>query len=357
MKSNHFALIMAGGQGTRFWPWSSAARPKQFLPVIGDTPLLTQTWHRLAHFIATDHIFVIADQKYLPAIRECLPEMKETNFLAEPAPRNTAPALILANIRLSRIDPDANLLVLPADHFVDREEEFARQLQAALDYAENRCLITAGIKPDSPHTGYGYIQFDAKRKERSGDADFHPVLCFKEKPTRAAAQSYLRRKNFFWNSGMFIYKLRFFKEFLQTYADYYFQQYLRLEKTFNQQARFAEIFRAIKPESIDYALMEKIKEVWMVPARFIWNDVGSWSSVYEMNAKDASGNVRRGRPILIDTEKSLVFSTTDKPLAVIGLREVAVIHTADGILVADIKELQQVKKVIRRLLGGDAKDG
>lgn len=349
MKNNHFALIMAGGQGTRFWPWSTAEKPKQFLTVVGEQPLVTQTYRRLLKFIAKKNIFVIADGKYLPAVRECLPGFSKSNFIAEPAPRNTAPALIQANVVLSKINADARLLVVPADHYITEESRFARQLTAALEYAQNRCVITAGIQPSAPHTGYGYIQFSENKASKKVHPNFYPIVQFREKPDRATATRYLKKGNFFWNSGMFVYKLAFFKEFLKIYAPYYYAQYEKLEKNAGNARLFAKTYKAIKPESIDYALMEKLKETVMFKADFSWNDVGSWSSVYEMNKKNLEKNVCRGRAIAIDTRNSLLFSNTDKPLAVIGLDKIAVVNTENGILIAPLSQLQQVKKVIERL--------
>jgi mannose-1-phosphate guanylyltransferase len=348
MQKNHFALIMAGGQGTRFWPWSTAEKPKQFLAVIGKQPLITQTYRRLRKFIPAANIFVIADRKYLAAVRECLPGFSPHNFIAEPAPRNTAPALIQANIRLSRIDPGANLLVVPADHYIADEKTFARQLAAALDYAENRCVVTAGIKPSEPHTGYGYIHFTESKHK----GQYYPIKQFKEKPDHKTATEYLEKGTYYWNSGMFIYKMEFFKEFLKKYAPYYGKQYDKLARSYGQPEQFAKIYKAITPESIDYVLMEKLQEAVMFKAEFSWNDVGSWSSVYEMNEKDAQGNVSRGQAIAIDARNSLIFSCEKKPLAVIGLERVAVIDTGNGILVAPIDKLQQVKRVIDILKKG-----
>jgi mannose-1-phosphate guanylyltransferase len=345
MKNNHFALIMAGGQGTRFWPWSTAEKPKQFLTVVGDQPLITQTYRRLLKFIGKKNIFVIADNKYRPAVRECLPGFPKSNFIAEPAPRNTAPALMQANVVLSKINPEASLLVVPADHYIADEKLFAKQLTNALAYAQNRCVITAGIKPSEPHTGYGYIQFS----EKNDCHGFHQIVEFKEKPDTQTAAKYLKKGNYYWNSGMFVYKLAFFKEFLKNYSPYYHMQYNKLEKTAGNAKLFAKTYKNIKPESIDYALMEKLKEAVMFKAIFAWNDVGSWSSVYEMNEKNGQKNVCRGRTIALDTRNSLLFSNINKPMAVIGLDKIAVINTENGILIAPISQLQQVKKVIELL--------
>ena len=349
MKNNHFALIMAGGQGTRFWPWSTAEKPKQFLSVVGSEPLLTQTYKRLQKFIHKNNIFIIADGKYLKNVKECLPGFSNANYIAEPAPRNTAPALIQANIVLSRLDPQANVLVVPADHFIPDEDIFSRQMTAALDYARNRCIITAGIKPSEPHTGYGYIQFAGKKAAKTGSADFHNIIQFKEKPDLKTANTYIKNGNYFWNSGMFVYKLAYFKEFFKHYSSYYYKQYTALERAGKNTASFARVYKAIKPESIDYALMEKLRETVMFKAGFSWNDVGSWSSVYDMNEKDRQKNVCRGKIIAIDTKNSLLFSDQRKPLAVIGLDQLAVINTENGILIAPLSRLQQVKQVIEKL--------
>ncbi|MEI6614620.1 MAG: sugar phosphate nucleotidyltransferase, partial [Chrysiogenales bacterium] len=322
----------------------------QFLSVVGGEPLLTQTYKRLQKFINKKNIFIIADGKYLRNVRECLPGFSNANFISEPAPRNTAPALIQANIFLSRINPQANLLVVPADHFIPNEQIFARQMTAALDYTQNRYVITAGIKPSEPHTGYGYIQFAEKKAAKINCGDFHDVIQFKEKPDRKTALHYIKKGNYFWNSGMFVYKLAYFKEFFKQYAPYYYQQYEALEQVGKNNVNFAKVYKAIRPESIDYALMEKLKETVMFKADFSWNDVGSWSSVYEMNKKDKQKNVCRGRIIAIDTKNSLLFSDQSKPLAVIGLDQVAVINTANGILVTPISQLQQVKQVIQILI-------
>lgn len=349
MKNNHFALIMAGGQGTRFWPWSTAEKPKQFLSVVGEEPLLTQTYKRLKKFINKKNIFIIADGKYLKNVQECLLGFPTANFIAEPAPRNTAPALIQANICLSQINPHANLLVVPADHFIADENIFAAQLTAALEYSKNYCIVTAGIKPTEAHTGYGYIKFAKKRLPTKGCSDFYDIIQFKEKPDKKTAVNYLKKGNYYWNSGMFVYKLTCFKKFLKKYAPYYYRQHELLERAVGNTKHFANIYKAIKPESIDYALMEKLKETVMFKAEFSWNDVGSWSSVYDMNKKNKQKNVCRGPIIAIDTHQSLLFSDQSKPLAVIGLDQVAVINTENGILVAPLSQLQQVKQIIQIL--------
>ncbi|MCP5048009.1 MAG: mannose-1-phosphate guanylyltransferase [bacterium] len=350
MKNKHFGLIMAGGQGTRFWPWSTEHMPKQFLNIVGKEPLITQTYNRLKHFIPTENIFIVADIKYLGLIMDAIPGFKQSNFVTEPMSRNTAPCLILANIRLSRIDEEANVLVVPADHYIPDTSIFAQQMQDALDYADNRCIITSGIKPTEPHTGYGYLHFEQGTSGQSGNTSFYKLMEFKEKPEQEVARQYLADGNYYWNSGIFIYKVRHFKEFLGEYSPYYFIQYNELAKVYHHKLSLYEMFSEIKPDSIDYALMEKVQEIEMFKASFEWNDVGAWSSVYELKRKDSFGNATdRKKNIFIDSENSMIFSTEDKPVAAIGLDNIAVINTANGVLVADMNKLQQVKEAIQRL--------
>ena len=336
---------MAGGQGTRFWPWSTEEKPKQFLEVIGGQSLLTQTYHRLTKLILPENIYVVAASRYRNAVRKCLPDFSGKNFIAEPVPRNTAPALILANIRLSQISEDINLLVTPADHYIQDERIFSRQAKDALACADTRCIITAGVKPTSPHTGYGYIQFNRRKYRVLQNEKFFRVEGFKEKPDEKTARTYIEKGNCFWNSGLFVYKLRFFKEFILAHSPYFGGCYQRLESFRKNEKRFTSIFASIRPESIDYALMEKMDEARMFEARFGWNDVGSWSSVYEINKKNREGNVIKGNTVVVNTSGSLVFSITDKPMAVVGLRDMAIIQTDSGLLVSQMRETQKVKQV------------
>jgi mannose-1-phosphate guanylyltransferase len=349
MKKNTFGLIMAGGQGTRFWPYSTEEVPKQFLNIVGQKPLILQTYNRLKAFIRPDNIYIVADKKYLELTRKSIPEFPVSNFIAEPSPKNTAPCLILANIVLSRIDENANMLVVPADHYIPDTDMFKTQMVDALEFADQRWMITSGIKPNVAHIGYGYINFNLSRSVQLNQTRFFDVEAFKEKPKLPLARKYVSQGNYYWNSGMFVYKLKFFKEFLEEYALDYSRVYNELEKSFHQPGKFRNVFNAIRPDSIDFVLMEKIKEVRMFQAAFSWSDVGAWSSVYELNPKDNLGNVKIGSHVAIGSHNCLLFSTEDKPIAAIGIDNLVVINTRNGILVAPMDQLQQVKKVIGRL--------
>lgn len=354
MKKNYFGVILGGGQGTRFWPYSTKSKPKQFLRILAQESLISQTFERLKVLIDPKNIFIVADRKYLKLIKESIAGFSESNFIEEPVPRNTAPSLILANIFLSRLNSDANIIVVPADHYIPEYKLFADQMRAALAFADNKCIITAGIKPTMPHTGYGYIRFNRNGFSRLDRINFFEVFSFKEKPRLDLAERYIREGNYYWNSGMFIYKLKFFKKFLEKYAPYYYEKYLELEYNFENKKKFIAVFRKIKPDSIDFALMQKVKEIFMYIARFKWSDVGAWSSVYELNKKDKNGNVNicqgdKRNNILLDSKESLLFSIDNKPVALIGVDKLAVINTKNGILVANIEKLQKVKNILELL--------
>jgi len=349
MKNKNFALIMAGGQGTRFWPYSTSGFPKQFLKIIGNETLILQTFKRLEKIVPKENIFIVANNRYLSLIKDTLPNFQISNFIDEPVARNTAPCLIMSNIFLSRIDKDASVLVVPADHYIPDTDTFARQMQDAYKFSKEKNIITFGIRPDSPHTGYGYIKYNSD-KVLIDETEFYSAEEFKEKPDKKTAEEYIGEGNYLWNSGMFVYKLQNFKEFLKLYADYYYDKYLELEKSFENKDEFYNIFTGLRPDSIDYALMEKVKEMKISPAKFIWNDVGSWSSVYDLENKDEHGNVRIGKTAFIDTKNSMVFSTEEKPVAVIGLKDVVIVNTQHGIIVSHKNHLQQVKDAKIKLL-------
>lgn len=349
IKNNHIALIMAGGQGTRFWPMSSARTPKQFLSITSEKSLILETFDRLSTFIDPDQIFIVADGEYEPLIRQALPLFRPENLIAEPAPRNTAPCLIFANIFLSRRYENANVLVVPADHYIPNTEVFGRQMNDALNYADNRCVITAGIKPLSAHTGYGYIEFDKSQSDSTGLTRFHPVLAFHEKPDQERAMSYLKGGRHCWNGGMFVYNIHHFRDFLRQYAPDYFQHMRTLEQCWDEPAQVKDGFAQFKSEAIDRVLMEKMKEARMFGAEFDWNDVGSWSSIYELASKDSEENSIRGEGLSVNSRKSMIVNELKIPVALVGVDGISVIAGRDGILVTRTDRAQDVKEVPGRL--------
>lgn len=338
---------MAGGQGTRFWPYSTPEMPKQFLNIVGDEALIKQTYDRLSNFLSGDDIYIVADEKYRELTIKSVPDFKDENYIAEPSPKNTAPCLILANIVLSKNrDENSNVIVVPADHYIPDNAIFSKEMKNALLMADQKFIITSGVKPDSPHTGYGYIKFNPDRSSNMNGTVFYDVDEFEEKPSQKVAKQYIKAGNYFWNSGMFIYKLKHFKEFLKIYALDYYREYENLEKNYGNPDKFIAVYNGIKQDSIDYVLMEKVKEVKMFGAGFEWNDVGSWSSVSQLNKKDKNGNVDIGNNVIVNSENSMIYSNLEKPVALIGLDNVVVINTKTGILVSRTDELQSVKEVV-----------
>lgn len=340
---------MAGGQGTRFWPCSTPELPKQFLSISGNEPLIKQTFDRLSGFLSTEDIYIIADKKYQDLTFNALPELKKGNYIVEPSPRNTAPCLIMANIVLGSYGIDSNILVVPADHFIPDDDIFHREMEAALKMADEPFIVTSGIKPDSPHTGYGYINF---KKDSFLDVDginFYDVLSFEEKPDAKKAEKYVDAGNYYWNSGMFIYKIKNFRDLMEKYSPEYFQYYLELEKCSDDRTKFNKVYNNIIPDSIDYVLMEKVKEVKMFGAGFGWNDLGSWSSVYDLLPKDSNGNSGDENSIFMDSSGSMVYSDSNSPVSLIGMEDTVVVISENGILVSKRGKLQKVKEIVNVL--------
>ena len=351
----HVALIMAGGQGTRFWPMSSEKRPKQFLAITSDKPLILETFERLRRIVSPEHIFIVADGRYADQISQALPDFPLANLIAEPQPRNTAPCLIYANIFLSRRYENANLVVVPADHHIPDSDSFARQMKDALDYADQRCVITAGIKPLYAHTGYGYIEADESLGDSHGLTRFQPVRTFHEKPDHQRALTYINSGRHYWNGGMFIYNIHHFRDFIREYAPEYFQHMRTIEQCWEDAQEVKTAFGLFKAEAIDRVLMEKMTEARMFKADFAWNDVGSWSSIYELADKDGDGNCRRGEGLLVNAHKSMIVNELHIPLALVGVDGLSVVATADGILVTRTDRAQEVKEVPGRLEKGVAR--
>ncbi len=349
--NNHVALIMAGGQGTRFWPMSSEKKPKQFLAITSEKSLILETFERLKRIVSPEHIYIVADERYAPLISQALLEFKPENLIAEPSARNTAPCLIYANIFLSHRYENANVIVVPADHHIPDSENFGRQMEDALGYADNRCVITAGIKPLYAHTGYGYIEFDESQGDSTGLTRFHPVSAFHEKPDQNRATAYITAGRHYWNGGIFIYNIHHFRDFIRQYAPEYFQHMRTLEQCWDKIDDVRTGFARFKAEAIDRVLMEKMNEACLFKADFSWNDVGSWSSIYELAEKDDEGNSLRGQGLMINSRNSMLVNQEQIPVALVGVDGLSVIVTADGILITRTDRSQDVKEIPGRLSG------
>jgi mannose-1-phosphate guanylyltransferase len=342
---------MAGGSGTRFWPLSRKSRPKQFLPIATQKSMIEETVERLRPLLPPEAIYTISDRAQTAAIRKLVPGLPAENVLVEPMAKNTAASLILATARIYLQNPKAVVAALPADHLIAKPDVFIKKLRAAAAAAaRDEVIVTFGIPPTFPATGFGYIHFSGSRRRRFANEAFYPVLRFKEKPDVEQAKNYLKQGRHCWNSGMFIWRVDVFARKLEKYAPDFFSYWKRilagLEK--NDEADIAAVFREIPATSIDYALMEKAEGVLMTKGDFGWSDVGSWVSLADIWPKDGSENALRGEGVFLDSRNCLVYSP-HRLTAVVGLQDVIIVDSKDALLVCAKKSDQKVKDVIDAL--------
>ncbi|MCL5429753.1 MAG: sugar phosphate nucleotidyltransferase [Chloroflexi bacterium] len=354
MTDNYYAVIMAGGGGTRLWPLSRQSRPKQMLQLIDDHTLFQIAVHRLESLFPPERILVVTNQEHSIELCKQAPELLEENFLLEPQPRGTAPAIGLAAAFLHRRAPDAVMAVLTADHYIGNEAEFRSHLLAAKELALKDHLVTLGIDPTYAATQYGYIQMGESLGE-TGGYPAYKVQRFKEKPDAVEAQKMLEAGFYAWNSGMFIWKVeRIWAEF----AHHMKKLHAALEKISQAwgQPDFEKVrnyeWPRIAAQTIDYGIMEHAKEVAVIPAKGMeWNDVGSWSSLFEVLGVDSSGNlVRHEKHLDFDSRNSLVHSNgQDRMIVTVGIQDLVVVDTGDVLLICSKERSQDLRKVIERL--------
>ncbi len=349
-----YALIMAGGVGSRFWPSSRRNKPKQFLNLIGDQSLLQQTVDRIKPIIPEERILVITNAEYSDLVQKQLPNVPQENIIGEPIGRNTGPCIAFASKIIYEKDPQASLVVLPSDHYVNDNDTYRKVIEAGIEKASSgQNLLTIGIKPFRPETGYGYIQFEESDAEKSNFFSVHPVKTFAEKPDLQTAARFLESGDFLWNSGMFVWRVEsILSEFEKHQPDIY--QACTKVKT-GSEPELKEFYDNSLSISIDYGIMEKSDSVYVIPADFGWSDVGSWMSLYEISEKDEDGNViDADTTALYETNNCYIQSKNDRIVSVVGLQGVAVIDTHDALLVCRLDASQQVKNVYESLKNGKA---
>jgi mannose-1-phosphate guanylyltransferase/mannose-6-phosphate isomerase len=355
LKNHLYPVIMAGGSGTRFWPLSRQLFPKQLLRIIGDETLIQQTMRRVVSGAAPDRVMISTNPAQAESIRVQLSEWKDAlkdNFVLEPEGRNTAPAIALVALELVRRDPDAVMLVVPADHIVKGQRDFDAAVSLASSLAIQGLLVTFGIEPIRPETGYGYIKPDRKRVlARQGKLKGHPVGRFVEKPNAAKAAQYLKAGDYYWNSGMFVWRAATILQEIQRYQPALSRGIETIGSLIEQgisRAAIDEEYRKLPSVSIDTGVMEKSMKAAVVPVTFRWSDVGSWGSLDEVAAKDKSGNVVGGRVVDIDSQRSIIYGDR-RVVATIGLTDMVVVDTPDATLVCPKSRAQDVKKVVEIL--------
>ena len=343
-----YAVIMAGGIGSRFWPQSRKARPKQFVDVFGDGTLIQNTLGRLQGLVPPERCLVVTHERYVPQVRQQLPAIPSENILAEPISRNTAPCIAYAASVLHARDPEATMLVLPADHLIRNVKRFQETLAVAIEQAQQPgALVTLGILPTHPETGYGYIQFERPVDFDVEDLHAFPVRTFAEKPDEETAERFIDSGDFLWNSGMFIWRADTILDQMQRHLPDVCTAFSGIDDAADDAAVRAA-YEASPRISIDYGVMERADTVFVVPSSFGWSDVGDWRAVYEASKKDALGNALHNHVILHDSSRCLVQADS-RLVVLVGIHDTVVVDTEDALLICHRDSTQQVKNVVEYL--------
>lgn len=354
--SKVYAVVLAGGVGTRFWPISRELHPKQLLKIGGEVSLIQQTIVRIQSLIGTDHIAIVTNTRHHEGIRQELGLMqdtkspfKEVQFYLEPEGKNTAPAIGLAALYLQHKDPEATMLILTADHIIKDKEEFLKNVLEAVEIAELGHLVTFGIVPTHPETGFGYIKFLEQPSSRVRKG--FRVEKFVEKPDLSLAEEYLAKGGYYWNGGIFAWKARVILKEIEAYLPDLHKNLLEIKRGIgraDEREIIKSVYEKIDPISIDYGVLEKSKNGVMLPATMGWTDVGSWSALDEVLPKDQNNNIISGNVVDIDSMNSIIYG--DKRLiATIGLKDMVVVDTPDATLVCHKNNSQDVKKVVEEI--------
>lgn len=345
---NIYAVIMAGGVGSRFWPRSKKALPKQLIKIFGDHTMIQATVNRIDDLIDRKRIFIITNELQAPEVKNQLKDIPEENIIVEPFGRNTAAAIGLASVIIKAKDPEAVTIVLPADHIINEEEIFRNTLHNAAMFAyEKKALVTIGIHPTRPETGYGYIQIDDKKVQDN----IYKVLTFAEKPNYATAVRFLESGDFLWNSGMFIWRVDTILEEIRTYMPDLYEGLLEIGKHLDKKDFhdvLVKTYGQMKKISVDYGIMEKSTKVYLTKGFFTWSDVGSWEEVYQLSEKDSNGNAVTGKVYTDGVIDSYIYSP-DKFTAVIGVDNLIIINHDDTLLVCRRDKAQDVKNIVEYL--------
>ncbi|MFO0598418.1 MAG: mannose-1-phosphate guanylyltransferase [Myxococcaceae bacterium] len=342
-----FTVIMAGGSGTRFWPLSRSNRPKQFLALTGGQSMIAETMKRMSAASTPARTSVVCGQKHAALVKKALPKLPKANVVVEPEARNTAPAIALACAHVAHSNPQGVVVVVPSDQHVADVPAFQRAVEEAVRVARTGSIVTLGITPTRPDTGYGYIKVgDAL------DGEAKKVAAFAEKPNLETAQGYLAAGNYLWNAGIFVFRV---DVMLAAFSQLMPELYAALGPirsawgTKKAQAALKKHFKQMPATSIDYGVAEKASNIAVVPASCGWSDVGSFNALPDVRAKDTQGNVTEGLAFVIDTSGSVVLAQKSRPVAVVGMKDVVVVDAGDAILVLPKDKSQDVRKVVEAL--------
>ena len=347
---NYYAILMAGGVGSRFWPVSTQDFPKQFHDMLGtgDT-LIQKTFHRLAKLIPEENIFILTNERYNDLVFEQLPNITKRQVVLEPAMRNTAPCILYASLKIQKENEDAVMIVAPSDHWIEDEQAFSDNVKTAFDYCEsNSALMTLGITPTFPNTGYGYIEYD-----KSATTEIKSVNQFREKPDYETAKSFISQGNFLWNAGIFMWSAKTVVAAFKNNQPKLYELFEKGYSVYNTEFEddfIKENYEKAENISVDYALMEKSDNVYVIPATFDWNDLGTWGSLYDKLDKDENSNaVVNAKTLLEDANGNMIRSKKDKVVVVDGLKDYIIVDKDEVLLIFPKAKEQDIKKVLQNV--------
>ena len=348
MKNNQYVAIMAGGIGSRFWPMSRTRYPKQFLDILGmGRTLIQQSYDRYSKVVPPANVYVVTSHEYVDIVKAQLPELPASNILAEPSRKNTAACIAYIAFHLQAKDPDAVMIAAPADHLVTETEQFIQTASKALDFVESvNSLVTIGIKPTHPNTGYGYIQHEMMQAA----PDVFKVKTFTEKPSEEIAKAFIASGDFLWNAGIFTWKVSTVLTAFESHLSEVYEVFAAEKEHFNT-ATEREAIERIYPQctnvSVDFGVMEKASNVFVIPASFGWSDLGTWNSAWDNMEKDYFGNAVVGKNVMVVDANNCMVHAPDKKLVLLqGLRDYIIVDTEDALLICKKDKEQQIKEYV-----------
>ncbi|MDP3359904.1 MAG: mannose-1-phosphate guanylyltransferase [Lutibacter sp.] len=349
MDKNYYAVIMAGGVGSRFWPMSTEQFPKQFHDMLGaGSTLIQKTFSRFEKIIPSENILIATNKKYENLVFGQLPKISSKQLLLEPAMRNTAPCILYSAFKIYNENPDGIMVVAPSDHWIEDEQEFLKNIKTAFDFCtENDALVTLGIQPSNPNTGYGYIQFENSENE------LKKVKKFTEKPNLEIAEQFLKSGDYLWNAGIFVWSVKSILNAFKTYLPEMFALFSKGENNYNTtlETQFIDANYAFSENiSIDFGIMEKANNVFVLPVNFAWNDLGTWSSLYHELKKDSDQNATLGGNVIyIDSANNIVQTQSKKRVVIQGLNDFIVVEKDDVILICPKNKEQEIKQITSKV--------
>jgi len=344
MKENNYALIMAGGVGSRFWPVSRESLPKQFHDLLGSgRSLLQSTYDRLEKIVPAKNIYILTNEKYEELVIEQLTGVSRNQLILEPAMRNTAPCLLLASLKIHKLDPEAKMIVAPSDHWIQNEEAFIKNVKTAWQHCDDERLMTIGIAPTFPNTGYGYIEFE------DADASFQKVVRFTEKPDHTTAKEFYDSGKYLWNSGMFLWKA---KAILNAFKKHAYDMYALFNTGYEilnsdkEKDFLLEEYPKAENISIDFAILENARKIGVVRSNFEWNDLGTWGSLYDQLPKDDHKNALVDTEALMeDTHGNIIRTTSGKKVVIDGIKDHIIVESNDVLLIIPRSKEQDIKRM------------